>query len=97
MKTNRLFLALAFVAVLGGSSAFAQNTDGENNKPADKQRKRPTPEQMMEFQTKRMDDEGIPRTPKERKGCQGSQKERTHRRRHHEGSGRPHGQTAEDA
>lgn len=55
MKTNRLFLALAFVAVLGGSSAFAQNTDGENNKPADKQRKRPTPEQMMEFQTKRME------------------------------------------
>ena len=51
MKTNRLFLALAFVAVLGGSSAFAQNTDGENSKPADKQRKRPTPEQMMEFQT----------------------------------------------
>ena len=55
MKTNRLFLALTFAMVLVGSNVFAQNTDGKNNKPADRQRKRPTPEQIMEFQTKRME------------------------------------------
>ena len=53
MRTNRLFLALAFAFVLGGSNVFAQSPD--NDKQPRKQRQRPTPEQMTEFQAKRME------------------------------------------
>ncbi len=55
MRTNRLFMALAFALVLGGSNVFAQGNEPQDKKsPAPEQCKRPTPEQMMDSQVKRM-------------------------------------------
>lgn len=55
MKTNRLFLALAFALVVGGGNVFAQGNEPQGKEAPDQgQRKRPTPEQMMDLQVKRM-------------------------------------------
>ncbi len=54
MKTNRFFLALAFALMIGGSNVFAQNGPTDNDRPEERPRKRPTPEQMMDNQVERM-------------------------------------------
>ncbi len=55
MKTNRLFLALTFAFALGASNVFAQPEPGNENRPEERQRKRPTPEQLMDFHVKQME------------------------------------------
>lgn len=51
MKTNHLFLAFAFTLIVSGSNVFAQSN--VPNDPLSEQ-KRPTPEQMIDFRVKRM-------------------------------------------
>lgn len=54
MRTNRLFVALAFALAVSGSSVFAQ--PGPAERQAVPQHRNFTPEQMTEFRTKQIQD-----------------------------------------